>query len=236
MLSAWPADLPVTGRLALLGRVTPSAPRPPLWKPVSVPAWPRLLIPPEVTRTGVFGPARSLALPSGPLVSLPSLPSAVQRGRMSEVSRERLGVAGQAGAALKGCPNARGGRAVVHLRVGGLSTAPGPSSHRCRASEETAGQEDTPWPPVHSGEGGDAVRTARGRDGGEEHGARGRAGLVKRHSRLSRRSQSPTQSLLVAVPFWSRRGRETPALAAQTAPSEAALAVEVPCVPAGWGP
>lgn len=86
------------------------------------------------------------------------------------------------------------------------------------------------------GGGGDAVRTARGRDGGEEHGARGRAGLVKRHSRLSRRSWSPTQSLLVAVPFWSRRGRETPALAAQTAPSEAALAVEVPCVPAGWGP
>lgn len=47
------------------------------------------------------------------------------------------------------------------------------------------------------GGGGDAVRTARGRDGGEEHGARGRAGLVKRHSRLSRRSRSPTQSLLV---------------------------------------
>lgn len=118
MLSAWPADLPVTGRLALLGRVTHSAPRPPLWKPISVPAWPQPLIPPEVTRTGVFGPARSLALPSGPLVSLPSLPSAVQRGRMSEVSRERLGGAGQAGAARKGCPNARGGRAVVHLRVG----------------------------------------------------------------------------------------------------------------------
>lgn len=165
MLSAWPADLPVTGRPALLGRVTHSAPRPPLWKPVSVPAWPQPLIPPEVTRTGVFGPARSLALPSGPLVSLPSLPSTVQRGRMSEVSRERLGGAGQAGAARKGCPNARGGRAVVHLRVGGLSTAPGPSSHRCRASEETAGQEDTPWPPVHSGEGG--TRSGQ-REGGTE--------------------------------------------------------------------